>query len=190
MRQWVGSEGEYDHSPIYLELKGSDPKPTNPFKMKSSWLKEDNFLTLVKENWKEFDSLIEDTIVKQFEGFIKLIKKFPMDWGHIKCQREKEELALVENELFNFLIHEAIGVAQEGFHNIKTHKLEGIVIKIDLSKAYDRVSWLYIRILLAHVSFGLDFISRIMSCVLPVSFVILINGSISPFLHAQRGLRQ
>jgi len=51
-------------------------------------------------------------------------------------------------EQFGFLegrqIHEAIGVAQEALHIINTRKLKSAVLKIDLSKAYDRVSWLYI----------------------------------------------
>jgi hypothetical protein len=51
-------------------------------------------------------------------------------------------------EQFGFLkgiqIHEAIGVAQEGLHNMKIKELKGEVIKIDLSKAFDRVNWLYI----------------------------------------------
>jgi len=57
-------------------------------------------------------------------------------------------------EQFGFLkgkqIHEAIEVAQEGLHSIKLKKLKAVVIKIDLSKAFDRVNWLYIRMLLIH----------------------------------------
>jgi hypothetical protein len=55
----------------------------------------------------------------------------------------------ISSEQFGFLegrqIHEVVGVAQEGLHNIKSKKLKGAVLKIDLSKAYDRVSWLYIH---------------------------------------------
>ena len=47
----------------------------------------------------------------------------------------------ISSEQFGFLegrqIHEAIGVAQEGIHSIKTKKLMGVVVKIDLSKSYD-----------------------------------------------------
>jgi hypothetical protein len=52
--------------------------------------------------------------------------------------------ASIFREEFGFLegrqIHEAIGVAQEGLHNMKTRKTKGSVVKIDLSKAYDRVN--------------------------------------------------
>jgi hypothetical protein len=64
------------------------------------------------------------------------------------------------------------------------------VLKIDLSKAYDRVSWLYLRLLLTHLGFGFSFINWIMSCISSVSFVVLINGAATPFFQAERGLRQ
>jgi hypothetical protein len=85
-------------------------------------------------------------------------------------------------------IHEVIGVAQEGMHSIKTKKLKGEVLKIDLSKAYDRVNWIYIRQLLTHLGFEINFISWVMCCISTNSFFVLINGSSSPFFRVKRGL--
>ena len=102
--------------------------------------------------------------------------------------------AHISEEQFGFLegrqIHEAIGVAQEGLHSIKLKHLKGIVLKIYLSKAYDRVNWIYICLLLTHLGFHIDFIKWIMCCISMVYFSILINGASSPFLHAKLGLRQ
>jgi hypothetical protein len=50
-RQWVGSGGESDHYPIFLEVAGNTRKPTSPFKFNSAWLKEEEFINLVKEIW-------------------------------------------------------------------------------------------------------------------------------------------
>jgi len=100
----------------------------------------------------------------------------------------------ISAEQFGFLegrqIHEAIGVAQEGLHSLKSKKLKGAILKIDLSKAYDKVSWLFLQMLLTHLGFSIDFIRWVMSCVTTVSFSVLINGAASPFFHAERGLRQ
>jgi len=100
----------------------------------------------------------------------------------------------VSAEQFGFLegrqIHEAIGVAQEGLHSLKSKNQKGAILKIDLSKAYDKVSWLYLRLLLTHLGFGIAFIRWIMTCISTVSFSVLINGAASPFFHAERGLRQ
>eukprot|EP00253_Pinus_taeda_P006109 PITA_06109 len=100
----------------------------------------------------------------------------------------------ISMEQFGFLdgrqIHEAIGVAQEVIHSVKLKKKKGVVLKIDLSKAYDRISWLYLRMLLTHMGFSYPFVSWIMGCITNVSFVVLVNGATSSFFNSQRGLRQ
>lgn len=66
----------------------------------------------------------------------------------------KEKFAFLENKQ----IHEAIGVAQEGLHS-KVKNLKGMILKINLSKTYDRTSWLYIEMLLTHLGFHISFIN-------------------------------
>lgn len=73
-------------------------------------------------------------------------------------------------------------------HSLKIMGKEGIVIQIDLSKAYDKVSWEYMEAILN--SFGFDnwWISSIMYLVTSPSFSILVNGApAKPFL-ASRGI--
>jgi hypothetical protein len=67
--------------------------------------------------------------------------------------------------------------------------MKGAILKIDLSKAYDRVSWLYIWLLLTHFGLAVPFIKWIMSYISTVSFAVLINGSASHLFHLERGLR-
>jgi len=59
---------------------------------------------------------------------------------------------VISLEQFGFLkgrlIHEAIGLVQEGFHMIKTTSRQITVLKLDLSKAYDNVSWNFLKFLL------------------------------------------
>eukprot|EP00253_Pinus_taeda_P030442 PITA_30442 len=65
--------------------------------------------------------------------------------------------ACISKEQFGFLddrqIHEAIGVAQETIHSIRQARKKGAVLKLDLSKAFDRISWTYLRLLLTHLGF-------------------------------------
>lgn len=95
----------------------------------------------------------------------------------------------ISKEQFGFLngrqIHEAIGVAQETLHSVKQKNKKGAVIKIDLSKAYDRINWIYIRLLLTHLGFKMDFISWIMGCITNVSYVVLINSAATPFFKGR-----
>eukprot|EP00253_Pinus_taeda_P028824 PITA_28824 len=100
----------------------------------------------------------------------------------------------ISNEQFGFLegrqIHEAIGVAQETIHSVKLGKRKGGVVKIDLSKAYDRIIWTYLRMMLTHLDFKIDFINWIMGCIKSASYAVLINIVASPFFKGKRGLRQ
>lgn len=97
-------------------------------------------------------------------------------------------------EQFAFLedrqIQEAIGTAQEAIHSIHVRRLKGIMLKIDLAKAFDRVSWLYIKMILIHLGFPHLFTTWIMAYITTPTYSLLINGSASPFFHAERGLRQ
>jgi hypothetical protein len=58
-------------------------------------------------------------------------------------------------------IHDAVGAGafQEGLHSIKTKKLIAMVENIDLSKAYDHVCWLYLRMLLIHIGFSINMLN-------------------------------
>jgi len=62
-----------------------------------------------------------------------------------------------------------------------------MILKIDLSKEFVRVSWLYIRIFLTHLGFPYTFIKWIMCCITNVSYSVLINGLTSPFFMQNEG---
>lgn len=74
-------------------------------------------------------------------------------------------------------------------HSIQSKKIKGMIRKADLSKAFDMVRWLYLRILLTHLGFSIGFIKWIMCCITNVSFSVLVNGAASPFFGSERGLR-
>eukprot|EP00253_Pinus_taeda_P003164 PITA_03164 len=100
----------------------------------------------------------------------------------------------ISPEQFAFLqhhqIHEAIGTSQELLHSVHCKNLKGMILKVDLSKAFDRVNWLYIRLLLTHLGFPYRYIKWIMSCITDVSYSVLLNGSPTPLFMVERGLRQ
>ena len=83
-----------------------------------------------------------------------------------------------------------MGVIQEGLHTIHSKGLKSLVLKIDLSKAYDRVNWTYLLVIMSKMGFSVPFITWVMSSITSVSFAVLINGVASPFFRSGRGLRQ
>eukprot|EP01018_Ginkgo_biloba_P013638 Gb_30693 [translate_table: standard] len=64
----------------------------------------------------------------------------------------------ISPDQFGFLddrvIHDAIGVAQETLHTIKSKARFAFMVKIDLSKAFDKVNWLFFRLILTQVIFS------------------------------------
>jgi len=66
----------------------------------------------------------------------------------------------ISKEQFVFLrerqIIEAIGLAQESLHSIKVKKLQTLVLKLDLSKAYDKVNWDTLRMILCQIGMYLS----------------------------------
>lgn len=66
-------------------------------------------------------------------------------------------------------------MAQEAFHSIEVKRLCAMVIKVYLSKPYDRVNWLYLRLLLIYWGFDLHFVNWVMNFISLVSFVLLKN---------------
>jgi hypothetical protein len=87
-------------------------------------------------------------------------------------------------------ILDIIGTAQECLHSIKARKQKVLILKLDLRKAYDCVSWDFLCLILVQTGFSLHSINWIMSCVVSSSFVVLINGESSPFFNSERGLGQ
>ena len=83
-------------------------------------------------------------------------------------------------------------IAQELIHSLKRRKeREGfMVIKIDLEKAYDRLEWSFVRIVLDHFGFPKNFSELILSCISTTSTSLLFNGSKLEAFTPSRGIRQ
>jgi hypothetical protein len=63
-------------------------------------------------------------------------------------------------------------------------------IKLDMSKAYDRVEWHFLRDMMMRLGFSERWINLIMECVTTVSYRIKVNGELTEEFVPGRGLRQ
>lgn len=65
-----------------------------------------------------------------------------------------------------------------------------MIVKLDIERAYDTVSWNAILATLTRMNFPSKWISWIHTCISTVSFSILVNEIPSPWFKSSRGLRQ
>ncbi|KAL4318880.1 hypothetical protein GQ457_18G015470 [Hibiscus cannabinus] len=91
------------------------------------------------------------------------------------------------------LIHDNIILAHEAFHAMKKKRRgsEGIMaLKIDFEKAYDKVDWKVLHVIMSKMCFCEWWINRVMICISTVSFALVINGERQGDFTPGRGLRQ
>ena len=89
------------------------------------------------------------------------------------------------------LISDNILVAFESLHSMQKHvsKEDYMAIKLDMSKAYDKVEWAYLESVMRRVGFTKRWVKLFMLCVKTVSYSILVNGEPKGMIKPTRGIR-
>ena len=91
------------------------------------------------------------------------------------------------------LISDNIMVAFETLHYMRNHFTSTtgyMALKLDMSKAYDRVEWLYMGKVMEKMGFAEPWIKLMMECITTATYLVLINGEPHGDITHTRGLRQ
>jgi hypothetical protein len=87
-------------------------------------------------------------------------------------------------------ILDGIIVAHEVIHSLKISKNPWMMMKLDMSKAYDRMNWDFLRRMLLDFGFAEYWVTWVMNLVSKAFFSILLNGSPTKNFNGSRGLYQ
>jgi len=87
-------------------------------------------------------------------------------------------------------ITDGIILTHEIIHSLKRTTKPGMLLKLDLSKAFDSLSWVYIQKILIAFGFAHSWVRWIFNLLSSAFFSVLINGIPSPTYRPTRGIRQ
>jgi hypothetical protein len=91
------------------------------------------------------------------------------------------------------LITDNVLIAFECIHSLQQLKREDrhfCAYKLDLTKAYDRADWEFLKNIMLKLSFHRKWVDWVMCCVTTVRFAVNFNGVLSDPFQPMRGLRQ
>jgi len=91
------------------------------------------------------------------------------------------------------MITDNVLLAYEFTHFMQTKKGSGdsfAAVKLDMSKAYDRVEWCFLERMMLKLGFNEQWVNTIMKCVTSVRYRIKVNGCLTEEIVPERGLRQ
>ncbi|KAL0378405.1 UNVERIFIED_CONTAM: LINE-1 retrotransposable element O protein [Sesamum radiatum] len=128
-------------------------------------------ISLCNTIYKAISKILADRIKSHLEKIIS-----PFEMAFVKG-RNISENSIITQEIMHYL------------HG-KKGKKGYMAIKIDLSKAYDRVEWPFLLKLLESIGFNETFVNWISKCIGTTSFSLLINGAAFDFFRPSRGIRQ
>jgi hypothetical protein len=75
-------------------------------------------------------------------------------------------------------------------HTQMWSKVGFIGIKLDMSKVYDRVEWLFLEAIIRRMGFSTKWIELIMGCIHTIRYAILVNGLPVGSIKPTRGIQQ
>ena len=94
--------------------------------------------------------------------------------------------------LKGYLITYNILVAFETLHYIKDHNSGSssfMALKLDMSKAYDRVEWSFLRDVMIQMGFNDRWVALVMEWISSMTYSLLINGEPTGNIQPSRGIR-
>jgi len=150
------------------------------------WLLNSAYLTLIP---KEEAYLPTDyRPISLVHSFAKLVTKILTN----RLASMLKELVATNQSAFvqGRCIHDNYMLVQQTIKLLHKKKVPSIFLKLDISKAFDSVSWSFLLEILQHLGFGTAWCNLVSRLLTTASTRILVNGEPGEVIRHQHGLRQ
>ena len=151
------------------------------------WLLNSAYLTLIPKK-EEALSPSDFRPISLVHSFAKLVTKVLAN----RLVPTLKELVATNQSAFvkGRCIHDNYMLVQQTIKMLHRKKVPSIFLKLDISKAFDSVSWSFLMEVLQHLGFGNPWCNLISRLLTTASTRILVNGELGEQIRHQRGLRQ
>lgn len=95
--------------------------------------------------------------------------------------------------ILSHLIFDNIIVTYEALHSMKSRqrgRVGSMAVKLDIFKTYVKLEWNFLEVIMHRLGFNENWISKIMTCVKTVSYLVFVNGQPSFKFIPTKGLHQ
>ena len=124
---------------------------------------------------------------------ISLVGSLYKPIANVLANRLKKVMSRLVNKAQNAFVEgrqilDASLIANEVIDSMTRRKEKGILYKLDVEKAYDKLNWQLLLTVLREMGFGRKWIGWIKWCISTASFSVIINGSPTGFFESSKGL--
>ena len=145
------------------------------------------FITLIP---KKADALeVKDyRPISLVHSFAKLVTKLMANRlaPHLNSMVAANQSAFIQGRC----IHDNFMLVQQTIKVLHRCKISSLFLKLDISKAFDSVSWSFLLEILSHLGFGATWRSLLYNLLRSASTQVMLNCEPGDFIFHQRGLRQ
>ena len=155
--------------------------------MMSISLRQGSITTIPKENKSK-------KYIKNLRPISLLSVAYKLASGCIANRLKRVLPTIIHESQFGFLAGRQMSTAIRNIYDTllfsEKHQIPGLMLSIDMEKAFDSVAWPFLFNALEYFNFGPDFIQWIKTLYNNISSCVAVNGQYTDWFPIQRGVRQ